>query len=90
MRQSEVRRAAVCPGRGRRKPRGQSPHAHPLEPRRLLSAADLDPTFGAGGRVVLDNHASLVIATRDTTEERASGTEFDRRSRQRRLRLRIV
>jgi uncharacterized delta-60 repeat protein len=57
MRESVVRHAPR--GSGRRTPRAPRPlpHAQALEPRRLLSAGDLDPTFGAGGRVVLDNNA---------------------------------
>src|ERR1051326_2889769 len=46
----------------------QIPHIHPLEPRRLLSAGDLDPTFSAAGHLAIpalshDHLGPAVLAT---------------------------
>src|SRR5262245_48770930 len=56
-------------GRGLRRPqrvvrRVVRPSLEPLEGRELLSAGDLDPTFGVGGKVLTTFEGSLL----DTTE----------------------
>src|SRR5687767_12635132 len=45
-------RATRRPTRGR--PTPCACRSEPLEPRRMLSAGDLDPTFGAGGKLTTD------------------------------------
>src|SRR5204863_379027 len=52
----------------------------PLESRRLLSAGDLDPTFGAGGKVVSDpsggEDTAAAVATTDDGSVLVGGTTW--------------
>src|SRR5689334_21767608 len=54
-RENPVKSPRQPAGRSRTRARAVS---EPLEPRRLLSAGDLDPLFGTGGKVVDDFPAS--------------------------------
>jgi uncharacterized delta-60 repeat protein len=59
---SNPRRAPSARRIERRPPAGGAPRAEPLEPRALLSAGDLDPTFGTGG-VALVNVGAVSVAS---------------------------